>query len=384
MAKKQRLDPQKPDDAKTILSMFVVRARRVKEHSMVKDGFIYRFRRPKITIHLMPSSVTAEDVFPANEEIMESLASRLRPCIVSQEPIFLPTVFQCLHTILDTHLSDEEKSKLKDFEDSFEHAYSKNDVILYQSQVMNSDGQIIADLTDRELAESWLYIDSVHSEPIGWKTQGLKYTYSQRYFAATSFFSYLAALVVDLLKYVDDLHNVHDTGISSDTWTSQVIADSGQMGKDIVSQRIFVAPHGTPMPDGLDPKTSPAFQELTLGFALAESMPIRARVELLDQNNEIVESFNAKCKCEADSVKVLVEKNLLLTYPFEGDPRSGDDLRFGMAPARLIEEGILEENDLYRKIEQAPQVRIVISVNGEDRPLLITRRIEIKVNREDN
>ena len=135
---------------------------------------------------------------------MESLVSRLRPCILSNGPIFLPTVFKCLYVPLaDYDVSGEDHNALTHFKESLDHVYTEI-----------SKYDIVADPADYWLTESWLYIDSVHSDPHDKKEEGLAFSYAQRYFAVTLFFSYLAILVIKLFSFIRHLsksYNLRNT-----------------------------------------------------------------------------------------------------------------------------------------------------------------------------
>lgn len=70
-----------------IIERFVIRARRVEAHSLVKSGDIERYADPKMTVSVSEAGdVNIQHHACVDEEAVESLAGRLRPFIVKSEP----------------------------------------------------------------------------------------------------------------------------------------------------------------------------------------------------------------------------------------------------------------------------------------------------------
>ena len=80
-----------------ILGRFVVRARRVEDHSLVKSGDIERYATPRMTFSVTETgSASIQHHVCTDEEAIESLATRLRPSIVRSEPIYLPKILDAI------------------------------------------------------------------------------------------------------------------------------------------------------------------------------------------------------------------------------------------------------------------------------------------------
>ena len=80
-----------------ILGRFVVRARRVEDHSLVKSGDIERYATPRMTFSVTETgSASIQHHVCTDEEAIESLATRLRPFIVRSEPIYLPKILDAI------------------------------------------------------------------------------------------------------------------------------------------------------------------------------------------------------------------------------------------------------------------------------------------------
>ncbi|WP_146194737.1 hypothetical protein [Bifidobacterium callitrichidarum] len=379
MANEKQLDPKDLSDAKSILHTFVIRARRVQEHSMVKDHSVYKYQKPQLKWVATSTRVSVEVNLPDNEEVMESLVSRLRPYILSSESIFLPKVFTSVHTVLkNQEISEDDWSSLQRFEDAFNHAYTSSDRILYKSFVSKDDS--VTELTDHWLAESWLYIDSVHSDPHKEKKQGLAFTYAHRYFAATSFFSYLAILVVKFLDFLKHLSASHDLGIRPDAWTVPVIVTNSILFEGNPGQlRIYTGEPGTPMPslENLDPENIPGFHELEKTDVAVGPSPVPVNVRLLDKNGKLLATVPAKGQASNGILRVLLQESLLIELDvLFGDADAAGQKPISVSGGRIIipkegDDG--SSNNLLQAIQKSDSLKVTL-LNGPDgsQPTLLT------------
>lgn len=111
------------------LGRFVVRARRVEDHSLVKSGDIDRYTTPKMTLSVNEAGDTnIQHHVCTNEESIESLATRLRPFIVKSEPIYLSKILDAIGAQTSSEsLSENETEVLKTTKSWFSRRYEGKD-----------------------------------------------------------------------------------------------------------------------------------------------------------------------------------------------------------------------------------------------------------------
>ncbi|WP_036575246.1 hypothetical protein [Olsenella uli] len=116
-----------------ILGRFVVRARRVEDHSLVKSGDIERYATPRMTFSVTETgSASIQHHVCTDEEAIESLATRLRPFIVRSKPIYLPKILDAICAQAPGEaLSENEAEVLETTKSWFSHRYEKKDSECY-------------------------------------------------------------------------------------------------------------------------------------------------------------------------------------------------------------------------------------------------------------
>ena len=254
MSKKKERDAVTPQE---VLERFVIRARRVKAHSLVQDGSVEKYAKTQMTISfsMTTGAMTIKNVVVPNEEVFESLATRLRPFIVKSEPIYLPKVFRAIRSLVPVDaLGEKDKDLVKALvsaEQRFEHRFREQDVETYAVQLFDGEGNPESGyVSDAVMAGSWLYTDTVHADPHGEKAEGKKFGYRARYAAASSFFCELAILVVSMLDIVRALVEKGDLTISDTVWSEPVTYAEAEeaAGERVVegSMRVFPRGYGSP------------------------------------------------------------------------------------------------------------------------------------------
>lgn len=242
-----------------ILGRFVVRARRVEDHSLVKSGDIERYATPKMTFSVNEAgNASIQHHVCADEESIESLATRLRPFIVKSEPIYLPKILDAICAQAPSEsLSENEDEILKTTKSWFSHRYEEKDSERYGVQLIGKDGEPLTDLlSDALLAEAWIYTDAVHADPKGEKAEAQELSYSDRYRAASSYSCEFASVIVNLLNLVRSLSERSLLKVPDSSWSEPVSYAEAEKNdqEQIIAGSAYVFPLGTEIPAGANPE----------------------------------------------------------------------------------------------------------------------------------
>jgi hypothetical protein len=322
MSKKKERDAVAPQE---VLERFVIRARRVKAHSLVQDGSVEKYAKTQMTVSfsMTTGATTIKDVVVPDEEVFESLATRLRPFIVKSEPIYLPNVFRAIRSLVPVDaLGEKDEDLEKTFvsaEQHFEHRFREQDVETYAVQLLDREGNPESGyVSDAVMAGSWLYTDTVHADPRGEKAEGRKFGYRARYVAASPFFCELAILVVRMLNIVRALVEKGDLTISDTVWSEPVTYAEAEetAGERVVEGPICVFPVGTILPDGARPEDIPGGVEATpMVLGLLADPESRAVLTVYEESGEPIASYPAYRRLGDDTFVFLVNDILSLTVP---------------------------------------------------------------------
>lgn len=236
-------------DPRDRLERFVMRARRVLAHSLVRDQLDLLNDVAKGTFSLVietdqdtgESSHRLQIQLPP-EEAFESLAARLRPFTSRKEPVYWETILDALQKILseETLASTVDIQSLRDYWSEVVNG-SKVAQIYY---FMTENGT----LTDVQLADRWLNSDSLHTEPIQ-SAIGQDTTLNERYRAAAGVWARIGACMENTFAIIDYL--VHEGLLELDTaaFTEPVVADS-EIDQPTTA---YCSPAGAaPMPTNMD------------------------------------------------------------------------------------------------------------------------------------
>lgn len=316
--KSKSLDPQET------LERFVIRARRVESHSLVKDGRARKYANPTTRVTISEDgSVSKHDNVLEDEELLESLAARLRPFIVPGEPLYFDKVILAIRaSIQPDELSDKVDEALNGFSAWFEHRVRERISLKFTIQQLDEDeSPVTKPLSDELLAESWIYTDLVHADPKGEKAEGAKLDYLDRYTSASSFFCELAIAVVGLLRFVRKLADEKKLHVDERCWDEPVTYAEAveRRGENVVMEQVYIAPVGTIPPSGGDLEQS-GFKRLTfMEMCLTANPEGSAILAVLTQDEKCVQRYRAYKALSADQLifivadclKVSVSSNVL-------------------------------------------------------------------------
>ncbi|WP_280256946.1 hypothetical protein [Nocardia abscessus] len=195
------------DPAVKQIEAFVLRARRVIGHSLMVEHreLMQHLHEGKVNITVTLNQKTGEatnmvrQAFPP-EEIMESLAARIRPLILKSERVYFGKVLDAIESLVP----DEELGKIVEpiswWRERWESMTDRSNTAEAQAfLIATAKGTV----TDRQLMYAWLYSDLVHADDVEEATLGL--SLAQRYRAAAGVLSRIAEVTERTLGLVEAL-----------------------------------------------------------------------------------------------------------------------------------------------------------------------------------
>lgn len=226
------------------IAAFVLRARRVEAHSLLAD--VRRFNKwaeGSTTIGPVDGVMSMIlDVPP--EEAFESLASRCRPFLLTGDPIHWAAVFGSLRAFLKSDpLYGPAVEALRSSWDVAEAPDPDTGFAVFRPEEVESQA-----VWSATLANSWLYGDLVHADPIA-REKASGHTLNSRYSAAVLLYGQVALHVVATLNLIRQARAAGLIDLVDETFSEPVTA--------IVPMRfplvgLVQAEVGTPMQDMFD------------------------------------------------------------------------------------------------------------------------------------
>lgn len=338
------------DNAKDVLRRFVIRARRIEAHSLVKSNDVLKYVQPRFQIKYTESNAFKIKYLMPGEEIFESLAARVRPCILKTEPVYLDKVFQAIEICMGSRQMEvNEQQCLDDCRHRFNDLCNKHSGMSYSVQKFDAGNSALEDsLTDLQLGEAWLYADLVHSDPHGYKAKATEFPYRDRYYAGTSFFSSLTVVVIDTYKLVTALNKQFQWNVDESAWREQVTI--AEKDSEFAVDGMWVLPVGTEVPEGTSPADmSGAVNISSLTEARRVLTPQFWAVAIYYNNDVPIEQFPATYFLDDNQLSILIADSLVYTISIEQWPpvpnKTGHTGSITFRPynnARLISEKILQ------------------------------------------
>lgn len=215
-----RLDPRDR------LRRFVLRARKVVAHSLVRDHpeLLDAAGKGTFTLHIEVDLKTGEGEHRIRHELppeeqFESFAARLRPFTIGKEPVYWSAVLDALEKLL----SKETLSELVDINGLRDHWRERveGSRVAQAYYVMTESGTI----TDVKLAELWLNSDALHTQLIE-SAIGKDMSLTQRYRAAAGFYTRIGMCVNDTMWLISYLVREGLLDIDESAFTDPVLADT--------------------------------------------------------------------------------------------------------------------------------------------------------------
>jgi hypothetical protein len=280
-----------------LLARFVVRARRIEAHSLLKQEIFTQFLTGSMNMHLSVDGLaTIRHPLPPDEEVFESLAARVRPLAVESEPIFHTTVLDALQRLLDASSSttSEQRGELDELRKAWAYNTLSQDVQAYALRSYDAGGANTTDqVSDATLAAGWLYADLVHADAHHWKKKALAFSLNERYLAAVGVFSRLAALAVITLRLIKRLQDEGIAAVEQRAWEQSVVVDATEIVHEGI---VYTAAPDLPMPPNLPgPLAQPGedWTRLTITEHMRTNPANHIRVELADAEDAITAAYDA-------------------------------------------------------------------------------------------
>jgi hypothetical protein len=242
-----------PEKAKRVLEMFVLRARRVREHSLVKTQaqLLARLGRGDTTFRVEQNIKTGESKtylvqdFP-DEEAMESLATRVRPFTLGDtEDVSYGNVLDAIKELAtEADIAAASVEPLSWFDDMWLKTAGRKHPDPQAMTIITGQGEV----TDLQLMFAWMYYDVVHMDRKEVKT-AIGLSVGERYRAAAPVVARIVALAIKTLKLVTALHK--SGAISLDPAVFETAVTVAEPSREIEAE-VSHAPVGTPPPADLD------------------------------------------------------------------------------------------------------------------------------------
>ncbi|WP_313811869.1 hypothetical protein [Glutamicibacter sp.] len=293
-------DKQQFQQAENTLGRFFLRARRIAAHSLAVDhSELEALANPKLSGTLgNDGSIEIRRQLP-DEEIFESLASRLRPLLLKTESIHYAKVLEAIETVIKrceqaSTYSDALLGKyacLRNDWGQFDEA--KPIALRYSTQMAKKDGSdSTPEVSDSQLALAWLYGDLVHVDVRGQKKSGTHLPIKERFLGAVSYFSSVAILCARTMEFVSELADLGAFELSEETTSTAVVVGTNEI---VETGTAYFAPVGTEMPkmNVLDQQFPVGFKQLTVTEMLRTDDRNQVQLQIESSDGSLVAEYEA-------------------------------------------------------------------------------------------
>lgn len=255
--------PDERSDAEliAIVEGFVLRARRVVSHSLCSDDYgLANLADGAWRAARKGGEESLQRVLP-NEEVLESLAARVRPLILKKDPVHYGYVLNALATYLTRHGHPDAAAWCSELKKDWKSVDLESGTAgYYLSITQNGTEKPPVEITDVALAGTWFYGDLVHAKQDE-IDRGKAFEIDQRYAAAAVRVAQLATLARDntlsFVRFLVDDEALPLSDASMDTIPVKTEA------KTVELTGIYSAPIGTELPG---PAGQPLSEEWQTSF----------------------------------------------------------------------------------------------------------------------
>jgi hypothetical protein len=236
-----------------IVNRFVIRARRVASHSLFDDRDKLRsYARVefKATMSSEGQLLGLRTPVPKEEEL-ESLAARVRPLLLKRDTVFMPSAIRSVQYFARLSSNEAVYEMLERVRAEALKHVEPSGLGGFSVQIQRAFGEDMVEMTDFDLADSWLNGDVVHANPNGMSSPA-EFDIDERFRAAVGVYTRTAIQAATVLEHVKRLRvggvDVCSTGSLEEPVVATVIDGHMNHFKDGTVGRVFVAPVGTPSP----------------------------------------------------------------------------------------------------------------------------------------
>lgn len=250
------------------LRAFVVRARRIREHSLAKDidelkqlrnaAFKFRFSTKSDKIELINN-------LPPEEQV-ESAAARVRPLILNEELTYhAKAMGAVLYFARAGGISDAGIGSLRELKKSWASiAPHRKSLTSYEVRTVTTDGDEVA-ASDNALGFAWIYGDVVHAAEER-RSEGEAFGIDERFRAAVPIVAKLMYLAITTLSVVEQLASdgiIPDLG---DALTEQVVVPETMLGYTVsaIVSKEYPLDEAPPTPPPMNERIPPDWEPVNL------------------------------------------------------------------------------------------------------------------------
>jgi hypothetical protein len=213
-------------DPRDRVQRFVLRARKVMAHSLVRDHpeLLTAAAQGTVTLQIQVNTKTGESEHRVRHELppeeqFESFVARFRPFTIGWETVYWSAVMDALEKLL----SKDTLAELVDIEGLRDHWQQRveGSAVAQAYYVMTENGTS----TDAKLADLWLNSDALHTQQIQ-SAIGKDMSLTERYKAAAGVYSRIAVCVDDTLWLISYLVREGLLDIDESAFTEPLFADT--------------------------------------------------------------------------------------------------------------------------------------------------------------
>lgn len=241
------------EQARATLAAFVLRARRVGEHSLASDPVaLGHLCKPswQVTLSHVDGQATVRRTLP-DEESVESLAARVRPVILQDDPVHHGKVLNALSYMLKDVPHEPAKAYIKWLRNQWKTINSKSEEVrAYRLEKGPADRSAAPTvISDNSLAFAWFYGDVVHADTAR-RESSAGFSIVDRFEAAVPVVARAAWLTHATLNLIEQLMAEGVLSLPEEPLTEQVTVGVTEI---IQKADVYVAPMETgPPPVGRD------------------------------------------------------------------------------------------------------------------------------------
>ncbi|MEU4352912.1 hypothetical protein [Streptomyces sp. NPDC023838] len=234
------------------LEAFVVRARRVAEHSLVEDReSLEAFADPRVVFWWDENGkMRLRNQLPA-EEAVESAAARIRPILLETEDCFHMKALKALGYACRTSPKDAEWVQAARAEWKTRVAPATPAGAAYRVMISNTATGEQHELDSHRLALAWIYGDVVHHD-MERRKEGDPFGLRDRFRAAVPLVAWTMAATIELLGYIEALQKDGLLHLRPAVFDAQVALKTTEWEEGEV--QAFYAPEGAEMPSDASPE----------------------------------------------------------------------------------------------------------------------------------
>lgn len=241
------------------LEAFIVRARRVEGHSLVRDSdLLARLATASFQLKYANGRFEMRHVLPS-EELMESAAARVRPILLKGEDCYYNNALKAIgYFVRDDTVTARLKQLRAGWRKRVEEGVDGRESG-YRVMVRDASSGVQGEMDDVQLAHAWIYGDVVHHDRKRRSTSD-PFGLQERFRAAVPLIAWTIGATIGLLQYIRWLNAAGKLEISSAALDQPVILETTTF---VQEGKVYMAPPGTAPPTDVTMPFSENWVEMT-------------------------------------------------------------------------------------------------------------------------